>query len=76
MLWKDLAGVVWGCDLLQTGLHAPDLTSVLGDGAVAGEFAATSNVVDYHLGPFFSVLFENEEKEHVSSQFQLCVNAL
>lgn len=69
MLWNDLAGVVWGCDLLQTRLHAPDLTGVLGDGAVAGEFATTSNVVDDHLGPFFSILFENEEEEQVSSQF-------
>lgn len=68
MLWKDLAGVVWGCDLLQTGLHAPDLTSVLADGAVAGEFATASNVVDDHLGPFFSILLENEEEEQVSNK--------
>lgn len=72
MLWNDLAGVVWGCNLLQTRLHAPDLTGVLGDGAVAGEFATTSYVVDDHLGPFFSILFENEEEEQVSSQFLHC----
>lgn len=68
ILWNDLAGVVWGCYLLQTRLHAPDLTGVLADGAVTGEFSTTSNVVDDHLGPFFGILFQNQEEEQTSSQ--------
>lgn len=38
------------------GLHAPDLTSVLGNGAIAGELATSSDVVDHLLGPFLGVL--------------------
>lgn len=59
LLQSDLMGVIGCCDFLQAGLHAPDLTGILADGAVTGEFATTSNVVDDLLGPFLSVLFGN-----------------
>lgn len=51
-----LARIIGRCDLLQTGLHAPDLPGVLGDGAVAGEFTTAGDVMDHHLGPLFGVL--------------------
>lgn len=48
--------VIWSGEFFQCGLHAPDLTGVLGDGAIAGELATSSNVVNHLLGPFFGVL--------------------
>lgn len=48
--------VVGGGQLLQCGLHAPDLTGVLGDGAITRELATSCNVVDHLLGPFLRVL--------------------
>lgn len=48
--------VIWGREFLQCGLHAPDLTGILGNGAIAGELATPSDVVDHLLGPFFGVL--------------------
>lgn len=53
-----LARVIGSGDLLQAGLHAPDLPGILGDGAVAGEFTTAGDVVDHHLGPRFRVLQE------------------
>lgn len=50
--------VVGGGEFLQRGLHAPDLTGVLGDGAVAGELSRSGDVVDHLLGPFLGVLVE------------------
>lgn len=50
--------VVGGGEFLQRGLHAPDLTGVLGDGAVAGELSGSGDVVDHLLGPFLGVLVE------------------
>lgn len=69
---EGLSGGRLGLRSSQTRLHAPDLTGVLADGAVTGELATTSNVVDDHLGPFFSILFENQEEKQASSQFQHC----
>lgn len=43
-------------ELLQCGLHAPDLAGVLGNGAVTGELATSGNIVDHLLGPFLRVL--------------------
>lgn len=57
MLWA-LARIVRSWDLLQTGLHAPDLPGILGNGAIAGEFARAGNVMDHHLGPLFRVLLK------------------
>lgn len=51
-----LARIVRSSDLLQAGLHAPDLPGILGDGAVTGEFATAGDVVNHHLGPLFRVL--------------------
>lgn len=48
--------VIWTGDFFQCGLHAPDLTGVLGDGAIAGELTTAGNVVNRLLGPFFGVL--------------------
>lgn len=56
-----LARIVWSSDLLQTGLDPPDLPGILGDGAVAGEFTAASDVMDHLLGPLFGVLSTKEE---------------
>lgn len=47
---------IWGGEFFQSRLHSPDLTGVLGDGAIAGELATASNVVNRLLGPFFGVL--------------------
>lgn len=55
-----LARIIRGSDLLQTGLHAPDLPGILGDGAVAGEFTRASYVMDHLLGPLFGVLVKQE----------------
>lgn len=52
--------VIGGGDFLKRGLHAPDLTSILGNGAVTGELATPSNVVDHLLGPFLGILGENK----------------
>lgn len=54
--WDSLMLVVRGGEFLKRGLHAPDLTSVLGDGAITGELATSGNVVDHLLGPFLGVL--------------------
>lgn len=43
-------------EFLERRLHAPDLTSVLGNGAVTGELATSGDVVDHLLGPFLGVL--------------------
>ena len=51
-----LAGVIRGSDLLQVGLHSPDLLGILGDGTVTGELPRASDVVDHLLGPLFRVL--------------------
>lgn len=48
--------VIRSGEFFQCGLHPPDLTGVLGDGAIAGELATASNVVNRLLGPFFGVL--------------------
>lgn len=56
-----LARVVRSSDLLQTGLHAPDLPGILGDGAVAGEFTTAGDVMDHHLGPLLRVLLIHRE---------------
>lgn len=53
---EALKRVIGGGEFLQRGLHAPDLTSVLGNGAVAGELATSGDVVDHLLGPFLGVL--------------------
>lgn len=45
---------------LHGGLHAPDLPSVLGNGAIAGELARSGDVVDHLLGPFFWVLMRGQ----------------
>lgn len=55
-----LARVVRSCDLLQTGLHAPNLSGVFRNSAVAGELAAAGDVVDDHLGPLFRILLTPE----------------
>lgn len=52
----NLLLVIGGRDFLQRGLHAPDLTGILGNGAIAGELATSSNVIDHLLGPFLGVL--------------------
>lgn len=52
----SLGLVIRGGKLLKCGLHAPDLTSILGNGAIAGELATSGNVVDHLLGPFLRVL--------------------
>lgn len=52
----NLLLVIRGRDFLQRGLHAPDLTGILGNGAIAGELATSSNVIDHLLGPFLGVL--------------------
>ena len=54
--------LVGGGQLLQCGLHAPDLTGVLRDGAVAGELAAAGDVVDNLLGPFLGVLSRRQKQ--------------
>lgn len=43
-------------DLQICRLHPPDLTRVLRDGAIAGEFPRVGDVFDHNLGPFFRVL--------------------
>lgn len=53
---RCLAGIVRGGDLLQTGLHAPDLPGILRNSAVTGEFTAAGNVMDHLLCPLFRVL--------------------
>lgn len=59
--------VVRSREFLQGGLHAPDLPSVLGNGAIAGELARSSDVVDHLLGPFFWVLVGGQQyKKHQS----------
>lgn len=55
--------IVWGGDLLQAGLHAPDLLGILGNGAIAGEFAASGNVADHLLGPLFRILLNRTRRE-------------
>lgn len=57
------ARVVGGTDLLQTGLHAPDLPGVLRDGAVAGELPRASDVVDHLPGPLPGVLPEKVHRQ-------------
>lgn len=52
----DCLFIIGGRDLLKGGLHAPDLTGILGNGAVTGELARSGNVVDHLLGPFLGVL--------------------
>ena len=60
--WRGRLWLLVGAgDLLQAGLHSPDFASVLGDGAVAGELATASDVVDHLLGPLLGVLFEGNE---------------
>lgn len=50
-------GGLMGCgQFLPGGLDAPDLTRVLGDGAVRRELARRRDVLDHHLGPFRLVL--------------------
>lgn len=51
-----LARIIGGSNLLQTGLHAPDLPGILGNGAVTGEFTRAGYVMDHLLGPLFGVL--------------------
>lgn len=48
--------VIRGREFLQCGLHAPDFSSVLGNGAITRELATSSDVVDHLLGPFLGVL--------------------
>lgn len=48
--------VIRGGEFLKCGLHAPDLSGILGNGAIAGELATPGNVVDHLLGPFLGVL--------------------
>lgn len=48
--------VIRGSDLVQGRFHSPDLTGVLGDGAVAGELATACNVKDHLPCPLFCVL--------------------
>lgn len=48
--------VIRSGDFFQRRLHPPDLPGVLGDGTVAGELAAASDVVNHLLGPFFGFL--------------------
>lgn len=58
-MWRggfEFLFVIWSGELFQRGLHSPDLTSVLGDGAITGELATAGNVVNHLLGPFFGVL--------------------
>lgn len=52
----SLVLVIRGGEFLKRGLHAPDLTSILGNGAITGELATSGNVVDHLLGPFLGVL--------------------
>lgn len=63
-----LARIIRSSDLLQTGLHSPDLPGVLGNGAVTGEFTTAGDVMDHHLGPLLRVLLpqSKEEEESVS----------
>lgn len=58
MCVDNLRLVVGGWKLLQCGLHAPDLTGVLGNGAVTGELATSSDIVDHLFGPFLGVLVQ------------------
>lgn len=58
---RALARVIWGGNLLQTGLHSPDLSCVLGDGAVTGEFSTAGDVMDHLLGPLLRVLVNRGE---------------
>lgn len=51
-----LLKIIWGGDFLQARFHTPDLLGVLGDGTIAGEFSAASNIADHFLGPLFRVL--------------------
>lgn len=57
------ARVVGGTDLLQAGLHAPDLPRILRDGAVAGELPTASDVVDHLPGPLAGVLPEQGHRQ-------------
>lgn len=64
--WKcksfGLIDLVRGRQFVPTGLDAPNLTRVLGDGAVAREFARRSDVVDAHLHPHVLILLRQIEK--------------
>ena len=60
--------IVGGRDLLECGLHAPDLAGILGDGAITGELSRASDVVDHLLGPFFGVLVR---RRHGTYQFNI-----
>lgn len=65
MHMDNLNLVVGSWELLQCGLHAPDLAGVLGNGAVTGELATSSNIVDHLLGPFLRVLvWEGKQASH------------
>lgn len=55
-----LVFVIGGGEFLHVGLHPPDLPGVLGNGAIAGELARSSNVVDHLLGPFLGVLMKEQ----------------
>lgn len=67
----NLRLIVGSRELLQRGLHAPDLAGVLGNGAVTGELATSSNIVDHLLGPFLGVL-AREGKQASHDPVYLC----
>lgn len=51
-----IPGLVGWWDLQVGGLHVPDVSGILLDGAVAGELAGRRDVPDDHLGPCLGVL--------------------
>lgn len=59
----DLLWVIGSWDFLQTGFHTPDLTSILSNGAIAGELARSSNVVNHLLGPFLGFLCDKVDQK-------------
>lgn len=69
---RGLARIIRGSDLLQTGLHAPDLPGILGNGAVTGEFTTASNVMDHLLGPFFRVLLIHRGVGGYVNNMEIC----
>lgn len=60
--------VIWSGKFFQRRLHPPDLTGVLGDGAIAGELATASNVVNRLLGPFFGVLMWRSKRKRLRNR--------
>lgn len=58
---QDLFRVIGSWDLLHTGFHTPDFTSILSNGAITRELARCSDVVNHLLGPFLGFLFDEAD---------------